>query len=562
MATDDFWSKFRRWRRSRPFWGGLFLVLSGVELLWSSNMDLANIQIHIGPQGFLSYVLPLLLLICGALVWISPAQRAFYGIIGLLGALYSFIGLNLGGWFFGMLLGIVGGALTISWTQQKPPPGNPLQGPPGFSGPPQFGEPHDGVRHDAPGETTQAIQVAGHDDRPHENAPAVSDPSILPGFEQPRSAVPAEPASFDAASFDAASSSAASSGASSGAASSGASAQPDGDVPGQRRGLNRKALAILVVPAFVGTTFLIGSRLPASADDCPAGLPSVATTSSSPAPAASSAAAKTTIDAKPAKGATPTTPGKAGTTTSAAPAASASATATEDSGGILDGIQDVVDGVGNLLGIGDEESSTPSASPSASTSEAPAEPSAAATTTAPAGDDASPSTAATTPSKAASSAASDEDIIPCLGARQKGLVADDDGIPRSALKPGIMKVGSLTMIGASYKGVADVPTANGVIKSLQFNMDEAINKPFSLTIAEPGGGTTTIKSSELRTKTNVRFYTPKFTGNLFGVIPVTFTPEQPPPLTPPLLWFTDVTIDLAFVSCDKLTAAPLQITES
>lgn len=537
MATDDFWSKFRRWRRARPFWGGLFLVLSGLELFWSANMDLANIQIHIGPQGFLSYLLPILMLICGVLVWFSPAQRMFYGIIGLLAALYSFIGLNLGGWFIGMVLGILGGALTIAWTQQAPPPGNRLQGPPGHSGPPQFAGPQDSAPHEGPGESTQAIQVAGHDDRAHENVPAVSDPSILPGFEEPRSAAPGP-----------------------------AQEEPRGDLPGPRRGLNRKALAIIMVPAFVGTTMLVGSRLPASADDCPAGLPSITTTATSKSPsAATSSAAKATVAAKPDDKATTTTPAAAGdATTSVAPAASASAAAEEDSGGILGGIQDAVDGLGNLLGIGDDESATPSASPSASATSSPAaEPTTTTTTAAP--DASSPTSAAAsaTPSKAASSAADDdEDVIPCLGARQKGLVADDGGIPRSAIKPGIMKVASLTMINSTYEGVADVPTANGVIKSLQFNMEQAINKPFSLTIDEPGNATTVLKSNELTTTGNVRFYTPKFTGNLFGVIPVTFTPEQPPPLTLPVLWFTNVTIDLAFVSCDKLTAAPLQINET
>jgi hypothetical protein len=26
------WRAFRRWRRGRPFWGGLFLLLAGLEL--------------------------------------------------------------------------------------------------------------------------------------------------------------------------------------------------------------------------------------------------------------------------------------------------------------------------------------------------------------------------------------------------------------------------------------------------------------------------------------------------------------------------------------------------
>ncbi|BCY07838.1 DUF6114 domain-containing protein [Actinoplanes sp. L3-i22] len=548
MATDDFWSKFRRWRRARPFWGGLFLLLSGVEFFWSSNMDMANIQIHIGPQGFLSYLLPVLMLICGVLVWFTPQQRVFYGIIGLLAALYSFIGLNLGGWFLGMILGIVGGALSLSWTPQAPRPDVRLPGPTGFSGPPQY----------APeGESTQQIEVAGHDDRPHETPPAVSDPSILPGFG-------AAPAREDGPASGAAHTEIRSFGAA--GQTTAAADEPRGDLPGPRRGLNRKALAIIMVPAVVGTTVLIGSRIPASADDCPAGLPSISSSASSSPAATSSVAAKSKITAKPTG--TRTGTAAAGATKGAAATASASptASATADAGNpILEGLQNVVDGVGNLLGIGDDESATPSASPTTSaTTEPTAEPTATTTTTAPAGGDATPTASGTaTPTKTttSSAAAADEDVIPCLGARQEGLVADG-GIPKSSIKPGIMKVDSLTMYNSTYEGVADVPTQNGVLKSLQFNMDKAVNKPFSLTIDEPGDATTTIKSAELTTTGHVRFYTPKMTGNLFGLIPVTFTPEQPPPLTLPILWFTDVTIELANVSCDTLTASPIQILES
>lgn len=107
---------FREWRRSRPFWGGLFFLLSGGELLYSSNMDLGGLQVHVGVEGFLSYLLPGLMLLCGLLLWFTPQQRIFYSVIGLGTALYSFIGLNLGGFFIGMLLGMVGGALAFAWS--------------------------------------------------------------------------------------------------------------------------------------------------------------------------------------------------------------------------------------------------------------------------------------------------------------------------------------------------------------------------------------------------------------------------------------------------------------
>lgn len=111
---------FQRWQRTRPFWGGLFLLLSAGELFLSSNMDLTSMKVHLGPTGFLSYVIPLMLALCGALVWASPGQRMFYGIVGLAVAVYSLIGLNLGGFVLGMVLGVVGGALSVAWAPVVP----------------------------------------------------------------------------------------------------------------------------------------------------------------------------------------------------------------------------------------------------------------------------------------------------------------------------------------------------------------------------------------------------------------------------------------------------------
>src|SRR5688500_10644681 len=89
VATDNFRDEFRRWRRHRPFWGGLRLVLAALELSLSANMNLNGMEVRPGPQGFLSYLRPLLLLICGTLTWFSPAQRVFYGVVALLTALYT-----------------------------------------------------------------------------------------------------------------------------------------------------------------------------------------------------------------------------------------------------------------------------------------------------------------------------------------------------------------------------------------------------------------------------------------------------------------------------------------
>ncbi|MFF5076878.1 DUF6114 domain-containing protein [Actinoplanes sp. NPDC000266] len=558
VATDDFWSRFRRWRRGRPFWGGLFLLLSGVEMFLSANLDLGDMELHLGPQGFLSYLLPLIMLLTGALTWATPAQRLFYGIVGLLTALYSFLGLNLGGFILGMMLGIVGGALVIAWGPPRAKPAvDAWAGPAATAGPASTdpASPLDGTsgpddtRHYDDTSYYDDDQIAGHDDRPTRPIlrPADTDSgdtAIIPGL--PPSA-PDEP----------------------------------------RGGMHPRALSvILLIVAVTGSVLIAGSNMPAKAVTCPEGLPS-RSFSSAPASAPSAAdpdsassapalkagaprAVAPTVTSQPAAG------GASAPASPAPPSATTSAPA-KSTNPVKDGVEDFFDGLGNLLGIGDD--STPSTSPEpsesgsapvsapATTTSAPATtPAAEPTTTAPSA--AAPPSAPTT-TEASSAAASAKpaaspsvEEIPCLGPRVMNKVAGADDIPQVSEKPGLMEVDSLTMYESTYDGVVDMPTAKGSFKALKFSMDKAVNKPFTLTIAEPGGAKTVIKSNELVTDKNVRFYTPKFEGKLFGLIPVTFTPEQPPPLTLPVLWFTDVTIQLAYVRCDTLTAAPLDIKET
>jgi hypothetical protein len=126
----------------------------------------------------------------------------------------------------------------------------------------------------------------------------------------------------------------------------------------------------------------------------------------------------------------------------------------------------------------------------------------------------------------------------------------------------VLKTDSLTMLGSTNDGVVSLPSGTGTsARVLKFSMDSAENKPFTLTIDEASGAHTVITSNDLTTSGNVKFYTERFEGKLFGVIPVVFTPDQPPPLTLPIMWFTDVTIQLNYVQCDKLTGFPLHISE-
>jgi hypothetical protein len=116
------WQSFRAWRRSRPFWGGLLLLLAGVELVAIPLLSVlahgsVKVVIYIGIGGVFGVLIGGLLMACGLLVWFHPVQRVFYAIAGVLLAVASFVATNLGGFFIGMLLGVTGASLSFGWTQ-------------------------------------------------------------------------------------------------------------------------------------------------------------------------------------------------------------------------------------------------------------------------------------------------------------------------------------------------------------------------------------------------------------------------------------------------------------
>lgn len=113
------WGRFRDWRRTRPFWGGLLLIVAGIELLVApaaqSLVLPIDLIIYAGVAGVSGALIALLLITLGVLSWFQPAQHVFFGIVGILLALVSFLTSNFGGFVIGMLLGIVGGALVFAW---------------------------------------------------------------------------------------------------------------------------------------------------------------------------------------------------------------------------------------------------------------------------------------------------------------------------------------------------------------------------------------------------------------------------------------------------------------
>lgn len=109
---------FRAFRRTRPFWGGLWLLVGGWLIL---RLSMVSVQIVVsaGLAGFGGWLTGGGLIVCGLIAWAAPTQRYIAGIIAILLAVASLVLSNLGGMFFGMLFGILGGAMVLAWGPKK-----------------------------------------------------------------------------------------------------------------------------------------------------------------------------------------------------------------------------------------------------------------------------------------------------------------------------------------------------------------------------------------------------------------------------------------------------------
>ncbi|MER7885594.1 hypothetical protein ABTY35_22570 [Streptomyces fimicarius] len=134
--------------------------------------------------------------------------------------------------------------------------------------------------------------------------------------------------------------------------------------------------------------------------------------------------------------------------------------------------------------------------------------------------------------------------------------ADPDALAAAELEPGIPLLPSdpwtlestlLTLNGLDYHGIVEVKKADGSIKKvLKFTASSIDIKDLHQLTVGPAGTTGHVKSRPGSTSTirngEVTMYTEELKGNLFGLIPITFSPETPPPLNVPFAFFTKVKV--------------------
>jgi MFS family permease len=113
---------WRNWRRSRPFWGGLWCIVGGLIIAYAPLTALKLILVA-GTSVWAGILMGVLVALMGLVLWFAPSQRIVAAVLAIAFSIVSLVTSNLGGYFLGMILGVVGGALGFGWmpvTSQAP----------------------------------------------------------------------------------------------------------------------------------------------------------------------------------------------------------------------------------------------------------------------------------------------------------------------------------------------------------------------------------------------------------------------------------------------------------
>ncbi|MCX4988360.1 MULTISPECIES: hypothetical protein [unclassified Streptomyces] len=222
-------------------------------------------------------------------------------------------------------------------------------------------------------------------------------------------------------------------------------------------------------------------------------------------------------------------------TASATPTPSASASASEDTAAsdgesASDTVKDTTDKAVDTVEKTVKDTTDAASKAASDTTETVKEAAADAVTATP-----SPSASATTDASDCPVATDDE------GGVDNPVTLPDD--------PWYLNASSLLLKGADYQGIVKVKTANGTVKKvLKYVISDGTDiGDLHQTVDDKQAGKTYHVQAGAGTTSTIRdgktiMYTESISGNLLGLIPVTFDPENPPPLNIPLIYFTKVKV--------------------
>ncbi|MFF6807151.1 hypothetical protein [Streptomyces sp. NPDC012616] len=156
---------------------------------------------------------------------------------------------------------------------------------------------------------------------------------------------------------------------------------------------------------------------------------------------------------------------------------------------------------------------------------------------------------ATASPSASKDATTDAEDCPAATDDEGGI---DNGKVALPDDPWYLNASSLLLKGADYQGVVKVKTANGTVKEvLKYVISGGTDiGDLHQTVKDKQSGRTYHVQAGKGTTSTIRdgdtiMYTESISGNLFGLIPVTFSPKSPPPLNIPLIYFTNAKVQQA-----------------
>jgi hypothetical protein len=106
------------------------------------------------------------------------------------------------------------------------------------------------------------------------------------------------------------------------------------------------------------------------------------------------------------------------------------------------------------------------------------------------------------------------------------------------------------MSGASYDGVVECPTADGPRRYLKLSMSRADFTDAELWF-EDAGARMSLGLPTMEMNGDVQMHITRMHVRILG-IPLTFTPDFPPPLLLPYMIVTDVDVDSPLASTDTM----------
>ncbi len=113
------WSRFRLWRRTRPFWGAILIMIAGLLVLWGP-IELLPFALLPGSNIWVGILVGGILFIMGLIQLLVPSNALVTGSIAVVLSLVSLLVAS-GGFGIGMFLGIIGGAMGVAWQPASRP---------------------------------------------------------------------------------------------------------------------------------------------------------------------------------------------------------------------------------------------------------------------------------------------------------------------------------------------------------------------------------------------------------------------------------------------------------